>query len=489
MEAGRSPELKNTSSIGRASSTPAAIRITAPSPMKAVLSANAMSSLGTTLPSSDVTSSPAVSTCANDVIVRPASSVARSDSSGTNTPSTKTMRRASIDAISFPAACPRALAAAPGAPASGLASRISARRSVYFHSSTRRCGRPAAAKRSNAVARKSVGPGRRLFASSQPAASCCSAAVLMTATSAISDGLFLVLRVAARLDLQRQLLAAGVRDAPAREHMHHVRNDIVEEPLIVRDHHEGALGRAQPVDAVGHDLERVDVEAGVGLVEHAQPRLEERHLQDLVALLLAAREADIDTAPQHLLVDPELARDLAHPLEELGRRELGLAALLALRVERGAQERHGGDAGNLERILEGEEQALGGALVGRQAQDILAVEQHLALGDDVVVFAGEHVGERRLARAVRAHDGMHRALLDHELEAVEDLPAFDLDMQVLHFQQGHRCFLRTLASSFRRRVAAASGGTELSPRCLQARSRSASAPRPRTPSAVAAARP
>ena len=36
---------------------------------------------------------------------------------------------------------------------SGLASRISARRSVYFHSSTRRCGSPCAANRSNACAR------------------------------------------------------------------------------------------------------------------------------------------------------------------------------------------------------------------------------------------------------------------------------------------------------------------------------------------------
>ncbi len=41
-----------------------------------------------------------------------------------------------------PAFLARALAAASGGAASGFASRISARRSVYFHSSTRRCGRP-----------------------------------------------------------------------------------------------------------------------------------------------------------------------------------------------------------------------------------------------------------------------------------------------------------------------------------------------------------
>ena len=115
----------------------------------------------------------------------------------------------------------------------------------------------------------------------------------------------------------------------------------------------------------------------------------------------------LTAAAQHVLVDAELARDLAHALHEFGHLELGLAALLALRVERGAQERHGGDAGNFQRILEGEKKALGGALVGRQGENVLAVEQHLALGDVVVGLAGEHMRERRLARAVRAHDGVH----------------------------------------------------------------------------------
>ena len=67
------------------------------------------------------------------------------------------------------------------------------------------------------------------------------------------------------------------------------------------------LRRAQPVDAVGDDLQRVDVETGIGFVEHREPRLEQRHLQNLVALLFAAGKADIDRAAQHVLLDAELA--------------------------------------------------------------------------------------------------------------------------------------------------------------------------------------
>jgi hypothetical protein len=49
----------------------------------------------------------------------------------------------------------------------------------------------------------------------------------------------------------------------------------------------GARRIAQAVDAVGNDAQRIDVEAGIGLIEDGA-RLEHQHLQDLVALLLAA---------------------------------------------------------------------------------------------------------------------------------------------------------------------------------------------------------
>jgi hypothetical protein len=52
--------------------------------------------------------------------------------------------------------------------------------------------------------------------------------------------------------------------------VHDVGHDVVEQALVVGDDEEGAVGRAQRVDAVGDDPQRVDVEAGIGLVEDAQ---------------------------------------------------------------------------------------------------------------------------------------------------------------------------------------------------------------------------
>jgi hypothetical protein len=53
----------------------------------------------------------------------------------------------------------------------------------------------------------------------------------------------------------------------------------------------------------------------------------------------------------------------------------------------------------------------------------------------VTVVAGmahEHVRERALARPVRAHDGVYLALAHLEPEALEDLAALDLDVQVVY---------------------------------------------------------
>jgi hypothetical protein len=85
------------------------------------------------------------------------------------------------------------------------------------------------------------------------------------------------------------------------------------------------------------------------------------------------------------------------------------------------QEGHGGDAGDFDRILEGEEHALGGALIGAISREVLAVEQDLAIGDFIARLAGEHIGERRLAGAVRAHDRMRPRPFTVRLRPLQDL--------------------------------------------------------------------
>ncbi len=77
-------------------------------------------------------------------------------------------------------------------------------------------------------------------------------------------------------------------DAAVGQHVHEVGPDVTQHPLLTRAHEGTPFGRAQAAHAFGNLLQRVDVEPGVGFVEDREAWLQHRHLEHLVALLLAA---------------------------------------------------------------------------------------------------------------------------------------------------------------------------------------------------------
>ncbi len=90
------------------------------------------------------------------------------------------------------------------------------------------------------------------------------------------------------------------------------------------------------------------------------------------------------------------------------------------------------------RVLEGEEQAALGALVGSELEQRLAVEQDVALGDLVGGVAHQRVRERRLAGAVRPHDRVLLVRVDREIDTLDDLGAvLQRDVQVRNLEQCH----------------------------------------------------
>ena len=84
---------------------------------------------------------------------------------------------------------------------------------------------------------------------------------------------------------------------PAGEDVDVVGLDVAQDARVV-GHQQGAdlAVLTDAVDALGDLAQRVDVEAGVGLVEDRDLRLEQLQLEDLVALLLAAGEALVHVA-------------------------------------------------------------------------------------------------------------------------------------------------------------------------------------------------
>src|SRR5690606_34456857 len=250
--------------------------------------------------------------------------------------------------------------------------------------------------------------------------------------------------VSGLLERGREFRPAALDDAAVGEHVHAVRADVLEQALVVGDDHEGAVRGAQRVDALGDRAQGIDVQARVGLVEDRELGFEHRELEDLVALLLAAGEALVDAALEQAVVQVQHRHLLAHALEELHRVQFLLAARAALRVQGRAQEIGVVHARDLDRVLEGEEQAGRGPLLGRQRQQVATLEGHFAGGDLVALAPRQHVAQGGLAGAVGTHDGVHLAGLYVEAESLEDLAAVDGGVEVVDLEHAGSLSDRTL---------------------------------------------
>ena len=222
-----------------------------------------------------------------------------------------------------------------------------------------------------------------------------------------------------RFQLQRHLGAAGQHDAAVVEDVDVIGLDVVQQPLVVRDQQRAHVRADQAVDALGDHPQRVDVQARVGLVQHGDLRFEHGHLQDLGAFLFAAREAIVQIAAGEGGIDVQLRHLVGQFLAEFAHRHqlgadgLGAAAVgdglfrplgvAAHRADRLAQEVRHADARDRGRVLERQEQTGLGALVGRQAEDALPVQQDVAAGDYIMRVAGNGISQGALPGAVRPH--------------------------------------------------------------------------------------
>ncbi len=189
---------------------------------------------------------------------------------------------------------------------------------------------------------------------------------------------------------------------------------------------------AHAVDTLGDDLQGVDVEAAVGFVHDDVVGFQHEHLEDLVAFLLATREAGVQVAFDDALVPFEGLEGALELAVELGEADLFAFGFAGLHGE--AQEVGDGDAGDLDGVLEGQEDAEAGAFVGFHLEDVLAVDEDFAFGDGVFGVADDDLGQGALAVAVGAHDGVQFAAGHGQVDAFEDGLVADGGVQVADFE-------------------------------------------------------
>ena len=200
---------------------------------------------------------------------------------------------------------------------------------------------------------------------------------------------------------------------------------------------------AVEADAVGHGAYRVHIQAGVRLVQNGQARLQHQHLQYLGLLLLTTGEAHVQVAVGVALVHIQQGHGVLQLFLEVPQAQAAAGLLLQRRADEGAE----GDAGDLQRVLEGQKNAASGTLVDGKLGDVLAVEQDAADGDGIGGAAGDGAAKGGLAGAVGAHQDVGLPCADGEVHAAEDLLALDAGVQVFYGKKRFlhvRCLLCTI---------------------------------------------
>ena len=104
--------------------------------------------------------------------------------------------------------------------------------------------------------------------------------------------------------------------------------------------------------------------------------------------------------------------------------------MLAQGIYSGTQEIRGVHTGYFHRILEREKEPLAHALLRTEVEQILAVVTHRTVGDLVAFATGKHLGQRAFAAAVGAHDGVHFAGVNRQINPFQDRLALHPGLQI-----------------------------------------------------------
>src|SRR5690625_3679108 len=135
----------------------------------------------------------------------------------------------------------------------------------------------------------------------------------------------LKLLVAGLLQLGSELGATGLDDLAVSEYVYKVRNDVVEDALVVGNHQDATVGFfLVGIDAVGNDTQCVNVQTRVGLIHDSELWLEHIKLHNLVALLLAAGETFVDGTSDEGLIYVQALTSVGEFLVPLDRKSTRL---------------------------------------------------------------------------------------------------------------------------------------------------------------------
>ncbi len=235
---------------------------------------------------------------------------------------------------------------------------------------------------------------------------------------------------------------AGFDDASGEHHVCVVRLVEFEQSFVVRDNQDAGIGSGQFCQAFADDFDGIAVETAVGFVEQCEAWLEQGQLQDFHPFLFPAGEPVVEVSAGELGIEPQFVHLFSQQCAELAHRDQSLAILAfgIANIGDGVAEKIGDlHAGNGDRILEGQEDASTGSLVGIHFEQIVAIDCCLSAGDPVQRVPGQGVRQGAFARTVGAHQRVDLAGRDFQCHALQDRSLTDGDVQIGDREHAGHC--------------------------------------------------
>src|SRR5690606_18964529 len=239
--------------------------------------------------------------------------------------------------------------------------------------------------------------------------------------------------VATLFELEGELTTARTYNTPIRQYMHMVGHNVIEQTLVMCDHDQGTIRRAEAVDTIGHHAQCIDIQTRIGFVKYGQSGFKQRHLENFVAFFLATREAFVDRTVQELFLHAHGLHFFFGTLEEIHRVEFVEAAMATYRVDGGAQKIRVGHARDFDGVLEGHEQPGAGALFNGELEQVVSHVGNATAGDLEGLAPRQHLRQGAFTGAVGAHDGVNLARVYRQVQAFQNLLVFDRSVQILNF--------------------------------------------------------
>ena len=217
--------------------------------------------------------------------------------------------------------------------------------------------------------------------------------------------------------------------------MHKVGSDLVEQSLVVRDQQRGVLSVGQLIHTTSHDPKRINIETGIGFIKDRNNRLQQRHLQNFIALLFSAGEAFVHTPLQKGWIHLDHVQTLAHVIFEIEGIELLQTLLLPPGITGNAQKLEIADTRNFNGVLETEEHPKSRTLLGIQLQKISSAVTNAATGHAISGMPCQHLGQGAFATAIPTHHRMDLASPHLQIDPFEDGLVLNGSVQIIDIEQ------------------------------------------------------